>query len=40
MKTKLLLATLFVCLGLGSISLSGCSVGGHIGTAQGHVAVE
>ncbi len=40
MKTKFLLATLFLCLGLASVSLSGCSIGGHIGTAQGNVSMD
>lgn len=40
MKTKLLLATLFLCIGLTSVSLSGCSIGGHIGTAGGSASIQ
>jgi hypothetical protein len=39
MKTKVLIATLFLCLGLVSVSVSGCSFGGHIGTSQGSVSI-
>lgn len=40
MKTKFLLATLFVCVGLMSVSLSGCSIGGHIGTSHSSASIE
>jgi hypothetical protein len=40
MKTKFLLATVFLCIGLVTGSLSSCSVGGHIGTSQKTVSME
>ena len=34
MKTKFLIATMFLCMGLMTVGLSGCSFGGHIGNSH------
>jgi hypothetical protein len=40
MKTKYLLAALVLGLGLATVTLSSCSVGGHIGTSQKIVSIQ
>jgi hypothetical protein len=40
MKTKFLVATLFLFLGLASVSLSGCSFGGHVSTSTKSSLIE
>jgi hypothetical protein len=40
MKIKIVFISLFLCLSLTTLGLSGCSFGGHIGTESHTVSME